>query len=231
MKQIFKKIGILTMVASMLVSCEAYNNTNKTQRGAVLGSAAGALLGAILGNNVGKGGNGALGAAIGTVVGGAAGAIIGKQMDNQAKKISQEIPGADVKRVDEGIIVTFDEKSGVTFATGSANLTAESKTLLNKFIEVLKEYPQTNVVIAGHTDNVGSDSFNMNLSEKRAKSVTTYFVQKGLNTSRFTTTWFGETQPAYDNATAEGRSKNRRVNIVIVPNDEMKQQAKKQAGE
>lgn len=218
-------------MVSMLVSCEAYNNSNKTQRGAVIGAAGGALLGAILGNNLGSGGNSEVGAIIGTVVGGAAGSIIGNQMDKQAKKIEEEIPGAEVKRIDDGIVVTFDENSGVTFASGKADLTADSKTLLNKLINVLNEYPETNVLIAGHTDSTGSDAFNMTLSEKRAKAVTNYFIGSGLNSSRFTTTWFGETQPAHDNSTPEGRSKNRRVNIGIVPNEKMKEQAKQQAGE
>lgn len=226
-----KKLSVLTLVVSILVSCEAYNNSNKTQRGAVIGAAGGALLGAILGNNVGGGGNSEIGAVIGTVVGGAAGAIIGNQMDNQAKKIEEEIPGAEVKRIDDGIVVTFDENSGVTFASGKAELTADSKNLLDRLINVLKEYPETNVLVAGHTDSTGSDAFNMALSEKRAKAVTNYFIAGGLDYSRFTTKWFGETQPAHDNATPEGRSKNRRVNIGIVPNEKMKEQAKQQAGE
>lgn len=226
-----KKLSVLTLVVSILVSCEAYNNSNKTQRGAVIGAAGGALLGAILGNNVGGGGNSEIGAVIGTVVGGAAGAIIGNQMDNQAKKIEEEIPGVEVKRIDDGIVVTFDENSGVTFASGKAELTADSKNLLDRLINVLKEYPETNVLVAGHTDSTGSDAFNMALSEKRAKAVTNYFIAGGLDYSRFTTKWFGETQPAHDNATPEGRSKNRRVNIGIVPNEKMKEQAKQQAGE
>lgn len=228
--KLLKRVSVLALAVSFLVGCEAYNNTNKTQRGAAVGVAGGALLGAILGNNV-KGGSSELGALIGGVVGGAAGAIIGNQMDNQAKKIESEIPGAEVKRVDDGIVVTFDENSGVTFASGKADLTPDSKVLLNKLINVLKEYPETNVIVAGHTDSTGSDALNMSLSEKRAKSVTNYFTSNGLASSRFTTKWYGETQPAYDNATAEGRSKNRRVNIAIIPNEKMKEQARQQAGQ
>ena len=216
MKNIFKKITVFLVAAILFVGCEAINNSNKTQRGAVIGAASGAILGAILGNNVGSGGNSELGAVIGTAVGGAAGAIIGNQMDRQAKKIEEEIPGAEVKRVDDGIVVTFDEKSGVTFAFNKADLTAEAKTLLNKMVNVLKEYPDTNVIVAG-------------LSERRAKAVTNFFTSNGLSASRFTTKWFGATQPAYDNATEEGRAKNRRVNIAIVPNEQMKEKAQQQA--
>lgn len=231
MTKVFKNITLFLVTASLLVSCEAYNNSNKTQRGAVIGAAGGAILGAILGNNVGSGGNSELGAVIGTAVGGAAGAVIGNQMDRQAKKIEEEIPGAEVKRVDDGIVVTFDEKSGVTFEFNKADLTSEAKTLLTKMAGVLKEYPDTNVIVAGHTDSKGKPAYNMGLSERRAKAVTNFFTASGLKASRFTTKWFGATQPAYDNSTEEGRAKNRRVNIAIVPNEKMKEDAKKQAQE
>ncbi|MFJ1490190.1 OmpA family protein [Capnocytophaga canis] len=225
-----KKIGIVLLSATMLMGCDAYNNSNKTQRAAVIGAAGGALLGAILGNNV-KGGSSEIGAVIGTVVGGAAGAVIGNQMDKQAKKIEEEIPGAEVKRVDDGIIVTFDENSGVYFDTNKSDVNVASQETLNKLVDVLKEYVETNVIIIGHTDSSGSDTYNMKLSEKRAKSVTDYFIKQGLKSDRFTTKWFGEEQPTHDNSTAEGRAKNRRVNVVIVPNEKMKEQAQKEAGQ
>ena len=228
-----KKFVVLALSAAVLLTgCEAYNNTNKAQRGAVVGAAGGALLGAILGNNVGNGQNSELGAVLGTVVGGAAGAVIGHQMDKQAKKIEEEIPGADVKRVDEGIVVTFDENNGgVYFDTNKYNINEKSKETLNKLIAVLKEYPETNVVVAGYTDSVGKDEYNMGLSKRRAQSVTNYFTSNGLAASRFTTKWFGEQNPVADNGTPEGRAKNRRVNIAIIPNEKMKEQAQKQAGQ
>lgn len=196
-----KKIFVMLLSASLLLSCDAVQNSNSTQRGAAIGVAGGALLGAILGNNVGGGGNSEVGAVLGAAVGGAAGAIIGNQMDKQAKKIEEEIPGAEVKRVDEGIIVTFDENSGVYFDTNKSNVNAASQTTLTKLVGILKEYPETNVVVVGHTDSTGSATYNMTLSEKRAKSVTNYFVNSGLSTSRFTTQWFGEEQPEYTNGT------------------------------
>lgn len=227
-----KRFIVLALSAAVLLTgCEAYNNTNKAQRGAVIGAAGGALLGAILGNNVGSGKNSELGAVLGTVVGGAAGAVIGHQMDKQAKKIEEEIPGAEVKRVDDGIVVTFDENSGVYFDTAKHNINEKSKQTLDKLIAVLKEYPETNVVVAGYTDSQGKDQYNMGLSERRAKSVTNYFTSNGLNASRFTTKWYGEQNPVADNNTAEGRAKNRRVNVVIVPNEKMKADAEKQAGQ
>lgn len=228
-----KKFVVLALSAAVLFTgCEAYNNTNKAQRGAVVGAAGGALLGAILGNNVGNGQNSELGAVLGTVVGGAAGAVIGHQMDKQAKKIEEEIPGADVKRVDDGIVVTFDENNGgVYFDTNKYNINEKSKQTLDKLAAILKEYPDTNVLVAGHTDSVGKDEYNLGLSQRRAQAVTNYFKSKGLASSRFTTKWYGEKNPIASNDTAEGRAKNRRVNVVIVPNEKMKAEAKKHAGQ
>ena len=233
MRTIFKNISILALavlVATSFSSCEATKNANNKQKGAVIGAAGGAILGAVLGNNIGKGGNGELGAVIGGVVGGTAGVIIGGKMDKQAQKIEEEIPGAVVERVDDGIVITFDENSGVYFDTAKYNINAASKANLDKLSAVLVEYPDTNVLVIGHTDSVGSDANNMTLSKNRATSVTNYFtVTKGLNASRFTTNWYGEANPVGDNNTAEGRAQNRRVNIVIVPNEKMKKEAEKEA--
>ncbi len=235
MKTILKNIGVLSLALALVVSmtsCEATKNANNTQKGAAIGVAAGAILGAIIGNNSGKGGNGALGAAIGGAIGGAAGGIIGKKMDNQAKKIEEEIPGAQVERVDDGIVVTFDgEDSGVHFATNKYNINEESRATLDKLAGILMEFPDTNVLVVGHTDSVGNEEYNMTLSKNRAQSVTNYFTNtKGLSAGRFTTNWFGETTPVATNDTEEGRAANRRVNVVIVPNDKMKEDAQKEAG-
>jgi len=229
-----KKIGfgILSILLALNISsCEATKNASNTQKGGAIGAAGGALLGAIIGNNTGKKGSGGeLGAVIGGVVGGTAGVLIGKKMDKQAQQIEEEIPGAVVERVDDGIVVTFDENSGVYFDTNKYNINAASETLLNKMVAILNEYPDTNLIIVGHTDSTGADAYNMTLSQNRAFAVTNFFTNKGLTATRFTTNWFGEEQPIADNATAEGRSKNRRVNIAIVPNEKMKEDAKKEAG-
>jgi outer membrane protein OmpA-like peptidoglycan-associated protein len=234
MKTFFKQTTIFAfalLLITSLGSCEATRNANNKQKGAVIGAASGAILGAIIGNNVGKGGNGELGAVIGGVVGGGAGVLIGAKMDKQAQKIEQEIPGAQVERVDDGIVVTFDENSGVYFATDKYNINAASQATLDKLANVLKEYPDTDVLVVGHTDSVGAAAYNMTLSKNRAQSVTNYFVnQKGLSPGRFTTNWFGETAPVASNDTAEGRAKNRRVNLAIVPNEKMKKEAQQQAG-
>ena len=234
MRTFFKQLSFTTIALLFLVGisgCEATKNANNKQKGAVIGVAGGAVLGAIIGNNVGKGGNGELGAVIGGVVGGTAGVLIGAKMDKQAQKIEDEIPGAVVERVDDGIVITFDENSGVYFDTGKYNINAASQANLDKLSAILKEYVNTNVLVVGHTDSVGSDESNMLLSQRRATAVTTYFTAtKGLSQGRFTTNWFGEQTPVADNATPEGRAKNRRVNIAIVPNEKMKEDAKKESG-
>lgn len=233
MKSLINKIGlflITILLTASLTNCSAVQNANNKQKGAVIGATGGAILGAVIGNNVGKGGNGELGAVIGGVIGGGAGVLIGNKMDKQAQKIEEEIPGAQVERVDNGIVVTFDETSGVYFDTNKFNINAASQATLNKLIGVFKEYPDTNILVVGHTDSKGSDEYNMTLSKNRAYAVTNYLSQNGISQGRLTTNWFGETQPLHDNSTAEGRAKNRRVNVAILPNEKMIQDAKTQAG-
>ncbi|MCP9200421.1 OmpA family protein [Gramella sp. GC03-9] len=228
MKIRLNKMMAIVLAAGMLVSCEATKNANNKQKGAVIGASSGAVIGGVIGNNTGDG-NTALGAIIGGVVGGTAGAIIGNKMDKQAKEIEQEIPGAEVERVGEGINVTFDESSGVYFDTEKYNINDKSRQTLNKLADIFKEYPQTNILVEGHTDNTGSDSYNLTLSKNRAQAVTGYLVDSGVDRGRFTTKWYGESQPKYDNNTAEGRAKNRRVEIAIVANEELKEEARQQA--
>ncbi len=222
----FNKILLLVSLSFSLLACEAVKNTNNTQRGSAIGVAGGAIIGGILGNNIGDGGNSALGAIVGAVVGGASGAYIGNRMDEQATKIQNEIPGAEVVRVGEGIAVTFDENSGVYFATNQSNINNESEKSLNKLVEIFKEYPKTNIVVEGHTDSTGSETYNMELSKKRSMSVTDFLIKNGIDSNRLITKWFGEEQPKHTNETPEGRAKNRRVEIAIVANEELKQEAK-----
>lgn len=228
MRTVISRMLAILVVSTLLFGCEATRNANNKQKGAVIGATGGAVIGGVIGNNTGDG-NTALGAIIGGVVGGAAGAIIGNEMDKQAKEIEEEIPGAEVERVGEGINVTFDESSGVYFDTEKYNINAKSQETLNKLAGIFKEYPQTNILVEGHTDNTGSDSYNLTLSKNRAQAVTGYLVDAGIDRGRFTTKWYGESQPKYDNGTVEGRAKNRRVELAIVANEEMKEEAKKQA--
>ena len=212
----------MAVIMSLNLSCSAIQNSNKTQRGAGIGVAAGALAGGLIGGNIG-------GALIGAAIGGAAGGIIGRQMDKQADKIEQAVPGAEVKRVGEGIQIIFDDKSGVNFAFDSADLTAEAKKNLDAVAEVFIEFPDTDLMIEGHTDSTGDDSYNMKLSKRRAESVAAYLKGQGVAANRFKVEAFGETRPRFDNATKEGQSKNRRVEIGVAANEEMIEDAKAQA--
>lgn len=229
MKLGINRIMVMLFVAStLLYGCDATRNASNKQKGAVIGSAGGAVIGGVIGNNTGDG-NTALGAIIGGVVGGAAGAIIGNRMDEQAKEIEQEIPGAEVERVGEGINVTFDESSGVYFDTNKFDINARSRETLNKLAAIFKEYPDTNILVEGHTDSTGSASYNLTLSMNRAQAVTNYLVNNGVAKNRLETKWYGQTQPKYDNNTVEGRAKNRRVELAIVANEKMQREAEEAA--
>ncbi|QIY83914.1 OmpA family protein [Chryseobacterium sp. NEB161] len=204
----------------LLTSCEAVQNANNTQKGAAIGTAAGAVLGGVLGNNLGKGGNAPLGAVLGGVVGGVAGGVIGNKMDKQAKEIKEVLPGAEVERVGEGIKVTLHENT-VNFDFNSSTLTPLAKTNLDKLVTVLKNNPDTNINIYGYTDSVGSDSYNLTLSSKRADAVKAYLTSKGVSSSRLFTQGMGEANPVASNDTDAGRAKNRRVEFAITANEKM----------
>lgn len=208
------KISVVVTLSFLMINCTAIQNANKTQKGAGLGVAAGAILGGVIGGDI-------KGALIGAAIGGAAGGVVGNVMDKKADKIKEAIPGAEVDRVGEGIHVVFDENSGVNFATNKSSLTATAKTNLNAIVDVFSEFPDTNLLVQGHTDSTGNDEYNMSLSKKRAQSVVDYLVSKGIDRNRFSIEAFGETQPRYDNATSEGRSKNRRVEMAISANEQM----------
>ena len=221
------KITALGLVAAFGVSAimPACNSLTKTQKGAGIGAVAGGAIGALIGK---KAGNTAVGAIIGGAIGGTAGAYIGRNMDKQAKEIEQTVPGAEVIPAGEGIIVKFD--SGLLFEFGKASLSAEAKQNINNLASSLNKYPNTNIMVIGHTDNVGSDPFNMNLSRDRAASVKSYAMVQGVNPGRLKTEGKGETEPIASNDTDAGRAQNRRVEIVIVANDAMKAEAKAAAG-
>ncbi|MGG9961919.1 OmpA family protein [Ferruginibacter sp. SUN106] len=236
MKTIFGKTILSVAVIALLVSgCKTVQKTNKTQRGAAIGTAGGAVIGGIIGNNVGKKGNTVLGAVIGGVIGGVAGGIIGNKMDRQAEKIKTEIPGAEVERVGEGIVVTFPDKNpdgskmGVYFDFNQATITSNSKLALDKLVKIFNEYPETNILVEGHTDDKGTETYNLTLSQKRADAVGTYLKVNGIAPSRLTIKWYGESQPKVDNTTDANRAENRRVEFGITANDKMKADAKTEA--
>lgn len=212
--------ALLTVVA--LVSTGCYRNA---QRGAVIGAGSGAVVGGVIGA---VSGSTAKGAIIGAAVGGAAGAIIGDQMDRRAKELQQNIPGAKVERVGEGILVTFD--SGILFGFDSTIVRSAGRDNLRNLADNLDKYPDTDLLIVGHTDSIGSASYNQDLSLRRAQAAAALLVADGVARSRIRTDGKGLSEPVASNETAEGRQQNRRVEVAIYASDKLKAEAKKQAG-
>jgi outer membrane protein OmpA-like peptidoglycan-associated protein len=210
--------GLLAITLT-LPACASMNNT---QKGAVIGAAGGGAVGAVVGKKVGSTAKGAI---IGAAVGGAAGAIIGSRMDKQADELAAEIPGARVERVGEGIVVTFD--SGLLFAYDSDAVQGAARDNLTNLAESLKKYGDTEVLIVGHTDATGSDSYNQGLSQRRAASAANYIVSQGVANTRIRTTGRGELEPIEPNDTDAGRALNRRVEVVIVAGEAFKKQVER----
>ncbi len=182
----------------------------KTQTGAVVGAAGGAVVGGVIGKVAGSTAKGAI---IGAVVGGVAGALIGAQMDKQAKEMEQNIKGATIERVGEGIQVTF--ASGLLYDFDSDVVRAEAKTNLRELAASLTKYPDTELIILGHTDQLGSNAYNQELSERRAAAAASYLISEGVSGSRIGTRGLGETEPVSTNETEAGRQANRRVELAI----------------
>ncbi len=216
---------VLSLAMIFMVGCKATKNANNQQKGAVIGAAGGAVIGGVVGNNVGKGNNTVVGAIIGGVVGGVAGGYIGARMDRQAERIEEEIPGAEVKRIGEGINVTFNEEAGVYFGFDRADVKGTSAETLQKLADIFQEYPKTVILIEGHTDSAGPEDYNMDLSKRRAESVAQYLIKQGVDADRFTVKWYGENQPKADNSTSAGKAQNRRVELGIIASEALKEEA------
>jgi len=197
---------------------------NRTAKGAAIGAGAGGAAGGLIGHATG---NTVAGVLIGAAVGGAAGALIGNYMDKQAAEIESDIEGARVERVGEGIKITFD--SGILFDVNKANLKDYSKAELTKLATILNKYDDTNILLAGHTDATGSDQYNLDLSRRRAQSVSDYLSIQNVNPERFTVSGYGESDPVASNDTADGRAQNRRVEVAIWANEKLKKAAQKKA--
>ena len=221
------KITVLGLVALVGTSAilPACKSLSSTQKGAGIGAVAGGTIGALIGK---KAGNTAVGAIIGGAIGGTAGAYIGRNMDKQAKEIEQSVPGAEVIPAGEGIIVKFD--SGLLFEFGKSSLSSAAKQNIDNLAASLNKYPNTDIMIIGHTDAVGTDAINNRLSLERANSVKNYATSKGVDLSRLKTSGKGKGEPIASNDTEDGRTQNRRVEVVIVANAKMKADAKTAAG-
>jgi outer membrane protein OmpA-like peptidoglycan-associated protein len=218
----------LLMIAVLSFGCKTMN---KTQKGAVIGTASGGVVGAVIGKATG---NTVLGAIIGATVGGVTGAVIGRKMDKQAEEIKKDIPDAEVVRVGEGIVIEFNNK--ILFGFDQSTLSTVARGNLDKLVTILQKYPDTNIEIQGHTDSKGTVSYNQKLSERRALSVASYLSGYGISPSRvviasnrLTTIGYGERVPKYTNSTADGQVQNRRVEFLVSANEKMKADAANEA--
>ncbi len=211
-----KLITIMLSVVLILSGCSA----SKTLKGGAIGAGAGSVIGGIIGN---KSDNTAKGAIIGAMIGGTAGALIGRDMDKQAEQLEKDLEGASVERIGEGIKITFD--SGILFGFDSYILGEQSISNLEKLAQTLNKYDDTEILIEGHTDDVGDNSYNEELSQKRANSVSTFLISKEVEEARLITTGYGESQPIAKNSTDEGRRQNRRVEVAIYANEKLKKAA------
>lgn len=215
-------IKLFTLLLLVSLTFTACDSISKTAKGTAIGASAGALAGALIGKAAG---NTTTGAIAGAAVGGATGAVIGNYMDRQSRELEEDLEGAKVERVGEGIKVTFD--SGILFEINSYQLSDVSKEEIAKLSEILEKYEDTNIMFAGYTDNTGREEYNLKLSEDRAKSVAEYAAFTGVDATRMTITGYGIADPVADNTTAEGRAENRRVEVAIWANDKLKKAAKK----
>jgi len=210
------KIVIITMIVLSLnwASCTTMKENPKTTKGSIVGGVTGILTGIITKQRPEK--TIALGAA-----GAFAGGAVGYMMDQQEKKLKQALEDSKAASIErEGNLITILLKGDFMFDTNSYIVKPGLYSEIDRISKVLVEYPQTNIIVEGHTDSVGNENYNMSLSEKRAAAVENIFIQKNVDPSRITITGFGESQPRATNSSPEGRQLNRRVEVKISPNSD-----------
>ncbi|HET9630667.1 MAG TPA: OmpA family protein [Novosphingobium sp.] len=204
-------VSLLSLSACVTDPNTGQQKVSRTAIGAGGGALAGMLLGGLIGGGTGR--------IIGAGIGGIAGGAYGYTLDKQIKQLKEQTAGTgvDVTPVDNGQAILVNLPEGVTFDVGSYSLKPEFRATLDKVADSLKQYPDSLIDVYGHTDSTGSDAYNQTLSENRARTVANYLQMQGVNPSRIRSQGYGETMPVADNATEEGRRKNRRVEIKIVP--------------
>ena len=206
---------LIALMATSAFAADVATTRDKTKKGAVIGGVAGAIAGAIIHNNRGSG-NAKRGAVIGGAVGAATGAIVGHMMDKQERELRQ-IEGIDVTRTDEDELkVTM--RNEILFDFNSSSLRSSSRDELREMADVFDRYGDTTIVVAGHTDSVGTASYNQRLSDRRAYSVASYLENNGVSPSRIDAVGYCESRPKSSNDTSSGRQRNRRVEIYVRAN-------------
>ncbi len=217
-----KTILSVALCVLLIAGCASTQTQTKTQQGGLYGAAGGAVAGALLGQIIGRDTKGTLiGAAIGAAVGGAGGVAVGKMMDNQERDMREALAASEAAAVSrEGNLLAVTFKGDVTFDTGSVTVRPGLTAEIDRVAGVLIQYPQTLVRVEGHTDSVGTEEYNLDLSNRRAVAVKTLLVQRGVSESRLETSGYGETMPVATNDTEAGRQRNRRVEIKIAPGNQ-----------
>lgn len=212
------------LAATLMTGCATWQEQNRTTKGAVYGTGAGAATGAAIGAILGGGEGAWKGAAIGAVVGGVGGGLIGNYMDRQAREMQDVLARQDVlERRGEEIYLSLS--SDILFTSGSAALQPGAEDKLREVAGVLQRYPRTTIEIVGHTDSVGNEDMNQTLSERRATSVRDSLTRFGVSPARIVTRGAGELRPLADNSTPEGRARNRRVDLTVRPDSGLAEEA------
>ncbi|UOG91196.1 MAG: OmpA family protein [Candidatus Thiothrix sulfatifontis] len=211
MKISMRTLLIGTVSAALMAGCSPTGEMTRAQQGALIG----AIGGAVVGKNTGDKDKGHTIA--GAVVGGLAGAAIGNYMDQQEAALRQNMQGTgvEVTRQDNNIVLTMPD--AITFDFGQAAVKPQFYGVLNSLANTLNQFPETRVQIAGHTDNIGSDTANLQLSQQRANSVRSYMASTGVAAQRMQAVGYGESRPVADNSSDYGRAQNRRVEITLIP--------------
>ena len=220
-----------TVTAALLAGCQSYppprqyqeqeqeqeqerEGLSRTQKGAIIGATIGAVAGLLSGDDATERRQRAL---IGAGVGGLAGGAIGRYQDKQEQALRERMAGTGVDVVRDGDNITLDMPEAITFAFNSSTLNQRAYAVLDRVADTLREYDQTLIEVAGHTDSVGSEAYNQRLSEQRAQAVADYLISRGISGQRLMVTGAGEMHPIASNETEAGRAENRRVELTIVP--------------
>ena len=213
-----KQLSLIAVMAGVLVAAGCAQNpytgdTRQTATGATVGAGAGALLGNVIADDGNRTGGTLIGAAVGATVGG----LIGRQMDKQEQQLRQDMAGTGVDVQRQGDTIRLQAPESITFQTDSAQIQPQFRRALNDIAASIQQYPNTVVRVEGHTDSTGSASYNQDLSVNRAQSVASYLAQSGVSPSRVQAVGYGESRPVATNSTPQGRAQNRRVEILILP--------------
>jgi len=187
---------------------------SRTQKGAIIGATIGAVAGLLSGDDATERRQRAL---VGAGVGGLAGGAIGRYQDNQERALRERMAGTGVDVVRQGDNITLDMPEAITFAFNSSTLNQRAYAVLDRVADTLREYDQTLIEVAGHTDSIGSEAYNQRLSEQRAQAVANYLISRGISGQRLMVFGAGEMHPVASNETEAGRAENRRVELTIVP--------------